>query len=364
MLSNQVLHKIISDVDKIAGAAASVWNMEGKCLAGVEHVLPEMAKEVQNVLEDITWLKVKAVGEISYFVVADDGNPVYILALHGCSTDRMEIVGRMAVSQLENLQQAYKEQLDRNRFMQNLLLDNLLLADVYNQARRLRVPNEAKRAVFLIEPKMADDGMAMEMLKGLYAGSSKDFVTAVSEGNLILVKMLGEKEGYPEVLKIARTIVDTLESELMVKARVAYGTIVRELKEVSKSYKEADMALDIGRIFYAERNVLAYNELGIGRLIYQLPVSLCEMYLHEVFEGRELEQFEEETLAAVNKFFENNLNISETARQLYLHRNTLVYRLEKIQKMTGLDVRTFDDALSFKIAMMVAEHMKYLKQKD
>lgn len=364
MLSNQVLHKIISDIERISRSEASVWNMEGKCLAGVEHTRPEMGREIQAILEEIAWLKIKSVGETTYFTVADDGKPVYLLALRGCPKETVQIVGQMAVSQLENLQQAYKEQLDRNHFIQNLLLDNLLLADIYNQAKRLRIPTEVKRIVFMIEPKISDDGMALEMLKSLYAGGNKDFVTAVSEGKLVLVKQLEEKEDYPEVLKIARTIVDTLESEVMVKARVAYGTIVQELKEVSKSYKEADMALDIGRIFYADRGVLAYNELGIGRLIYQLPVSLCEMYLNEVFEGKAVDQFEEDTLAAVNKFFENNLNISETARQLYLHRNTLVYRLEKIQKMTGLDVRTFDDALSFKIAMMVSEHLKYLKQKE
>ena len=148
----------------------------------------------------------------------------------------------------------------------------------------------------------------------------------------------------------------------MVNVRVSYGTIVNELKEVSKSYKEAGMALDVGRIFYAEKSVLAYNELGIGRLIHQLPVSLCEMFLQEVFEGRAATQFDEETLTTVNQFFENSLNISETARQLYIHRNTLVYRLEKLQKLTGLDVRVFDDAMTFKIALMVASHMKFIKK--
>lgn len=362
MLSNQVLHKIIRDIEKVAGALCSIWNMDGKCIVGVENTTPAMSKEVQDVIKDIAWLTLKSVNGNSYFVVTDEGTPIQILAIKEFAGDS-ELVGGMAVSQLENLQQASKEHLDKNRFVQNLLLDNLLLADIYNQAKRLHVESDLKRAVFLIEPKTADDAMVMEMLRGLFASDTKDFVTAVSEGNMILVKTLEESEGYSALLKIARTIVDTMESEAMVKVRVAYGTIVGELKDVSKSYKEAGMALDVGRIFYAERSVLAYNELGIGRLIYQLPLSLCEMFLNEVFEGKSMEQFDEETVAAVNKFFENNLNISETARQLYLHRNTLVYRLEKIQKMTGLDVRTFDDALSFKIAMMVAEHLKYLKEK-
>ena len=163
---------------------------------------------------------------------------------------------------------------------------------------------------------------------------------------------------------VAKTLVDTLGMEAMVHVRVAYGTIINELKDVSKCYKEASMALDVGRIFYAHKDVLAYNELGIGRLIYQLPYSLCEMFLQEVFHGDALNQFDKETMATVNAFFENDLNISETARKMYLHRNTLGYRLDKIQKTTGLDVKKFDDALTFKIALMVSDHMKFIRSHE
>ena len=192
----------------------------------------------------------------------------------------------------------------------------------------------------------------------MYSSQRGDYITAVDEKNTILIKALTKEDDYEECNHIADVIVDMMNTEAMVNVRVAYGTIVNELKDVSKSYKEATMALDVGRIFYVERNVLAYNELGIGRLNHQLPLSLCDMFLKEVFSGNALEQFDEETLSTVNLFFENNLNISETARKLYVHRNTLVYRLEKIQKTTGLDVRVFDDALTFKIALMVTKHMK------
>ena len=177
---------------------------------------------------------------------------------------------------------------------------------------------------------------------------------------MILVKELGNGEDYPEVQQLAKVIVDTLSMEAMVSIRISYGTIIDELKGVSRSYKEASMALEVGRVFYGERNVLAYNELGIGRLIHQLPKSLCEMFLSEVLEGNATELFDDEELITVYTFFDNSLNISETARQLFIHRNTLVYRLEKIQKKTGLDVRVFEDALTFKIAVMVERHLKYL----
>jgi carbohydrate diacid regulator len=200
-------------------------------------------------------------------------------------------------------------------------------------------------------------------MKGMYSEETNDFVTSVDEGHIVLVKTL-EEDTYEEVETIAKTIVDMVGAEAMVDSRVSYGTIVNELKDISKSYKEANMALDVGRIFYVERNILAYNGLGIGRLIHQLPISLCEMFLNEVFKGNAVEQFDEDTLMIVNAFFENNLNISETARQMYLHRNTLGYRLEKIVKTTGLDVRKFDDALTFKIALMVSDHMKFIKTQE
>ena len=179
-----------------------------------------------------------------------------------------------------------------------------------------------------------------------------------------MVKELKSDESYEELEEIAKMIQDMLNSEAMSAVRVAYGTIVNEINQVSKSYKEAKMALDVGKIFYAEKNIIAYNTLGIGRLIYQLPVQLCEMFMKEIFGENLPNTFDEETLTTINKFFENNLNVSETARQLYVHRNTLVYRLEKLQKSTGLDIRVFDDALTFKIALMVVSYMNYMENKD
>ena len=250
--------------------------------------------------------------------------------------------------------------MDRNRFFQNLLLNNILLVDVYNQARKMNISIEQRRCVFVIESKNEEDPYILETLKGLYTTGSGDYVTAVDERHAIVIKALENIDDTEALEQIARTIRDTLNMEAMVNVRVAYGNIVHDLKDVSKSYKEAEMALEVGRVFYADRSVLAYSELGIGRLIHQLPASLCEMFLKEVFGGDITGIFEEDELTTVFAFFDNNLNISETARQLYVHRNTLVYRLEKIQKKTGLDVRVFDDALTFKIAIMEADHMKYM----
>ena len=360
MLSNQILHKSVQDMKRITGFDCAVWDMQGICLVMTNEKMLLMDKRVTDfaITAEKEGRRIEA--DAAYFLAYDDDEPAYILVING-SCPEIAVYGEMGVSQLSNLLFAYKEKMDRNRFVQNLLLDNMLLVDVYNQARKMKIPIEHKRCIFLVEPKQESDNFVLETLRGLFATGSGDFVTAVDEHQIILVKAFEQTDGYTEVSQVAKTVSDTLNMEAMVSVRVAYGTMVDELKDVSKSYKEASMALDVGKVFYVERNILAYNELGIGRLIHQLPVSLCDMFLKEVFEGDIQGLFDEEELTTVFSFFENNLNISETARQLYVHRNTLVYRLEKIEKKTGLDVRKFDDALTFKIAIMVADHMKYMK---
>ncbi|MCI6122136.1 MULTISPECIES: PucR family transcriptional regulator [Lachnospiraceae] len=359
MLSNQILHKTVQDVKRITGLECAVWDMKGICLVMTNEKMISLDADVSEFCKSAQENEKKVSEDVGMFLAYEDEDPCYVFVLKGDSP-QLEMAGRMGVSQLENLLFAYKERMDKNRFIQNLILDNLLLVDVYNQAKKMKIPVELRRTVFLIEAKNEGENLILETLKGLYATGTKDFVTAVDEKHVILVRALEKTDDYQKLAQIARELVDTLNMEAMVSVRVSYGTIIEELKDVSKSYKEADMALEVGRVFYSDKNILAYNELGIGRLIHQLPSSLCEMFLEEVFQGNVADQFEEEELTTVYTFFDNNLNISETARQLYVHRNTLVYRLEKIQKKTGLDVRVFDDALTFKIAMMVADHMKYI----
>lgn len=360
MLSNQILHKAVQDIKRITGFDCAVWDLQGSCMVMTNEKMLTQEKIVTDFALDAENTKKRIENNAAFFLASDGDEPVYILAFSG-NCPEIEVYGQMGVSQLESLMVVCKDKMDRNRFMQNLLLDNLLLVDVYNQARKMNIPIEHRRCVFLIESKQEGDNLVLETLRGLFATGYGDFVTAVDERQIILVKALELTEGYSEIVQIARMISDTLSMEAMVSVRIGYGNYVEELRNVSKSYKEAAMALEVGKVFYTERNILAYNELGIGRLIHQLPISLCEMFMKEIFEGDVHTMFDEEELITVFSFFENNLNISETARKLYVHRNTLVYRLEKIEKKTGLDVRKFDDALTFKIAMMVADHMKHTK---
>ena len=280
------------------------------------------------------------------------------------SGEDVYMIGKMATFQIQNLMVAYKERFDKDNFIKNLLLDNLLLVDIYNRAKKLHIETDVRRIVFIIETKNEKDTNALETVRNIFSAKSKDFITAVDEKNIILVKEVKANESYDDMNKTAKVIVDMLNTEAMSTVHVAYGTIVNEIKEVSRSYKEAKMALDVGKIFYGNRNIIAYSNLGIGRLIYQLPIPLCKMFIKEIFDNKSPDEFDEETLVTINKFFENSLNVSETSRQLYIHRNTLVYRLDKLQKSTGLDLRVFEDAITFKIALMVVKYMKYMESLD
>lgn len=297
-----------------------------------------------------------------HYIKVMDGNAVqYVLVASG-EYENVFMIAKIAVSQLNHLLVAYKEKFDKNIFFQNLILDNLLLVDIYNRAKKLRIAIEESRLVFLIQIKSEQENDSIELLRSLFSVEAGDYVTSVDEHHLILIKSMEDGGDYERAEEIACTIVDMLNSEAMISVQVSYGTIVEELKEVSKSYKEAKMALDVSKIFCEAKTVVSYNSLGIGRLIYQLPVNLCKMFIGEVFGDKVLEGIDEETLCTIDQFFANNLNVSETSRQLYIHRNTLVYRIEKLEKSTGLDIRTFDDALTFKIALMVVKYMNYMER--
>ena len=361
MISNQILQNTFDGLKGITRIDLCIIDVEGKVLAAT---FPEADKYMEPALAFVeSPADSQVVNGYQFFKVFDDHQLEYILLANGDSDD-VYMVGKIASFQIQNLLVAYKERFDKDNFIKNLLLDNLLLVDIYNRAKKLHIDTEVRRVVFIVETNRDKDGNELERIRGIFGGKTKDFVTAVDEKNIIVVKEVGENEGYEEMNKSAEVIVNLFRSDSDSDVHVAYGTIVGEIKEVSRSYKEAKMALDVGKIFYVEKTIVGYNNLGIGRLIYQLPMPLCEMFMKEVFGGKLPESLDDETLNTINKFFDNNLNISETSRQLFLHRNTLVYRLEKIQKSTGLDIRVFDDALTFKIALMVSSYMEFMKKQD
>lgn len=361
MISNQILQTNIEGLKGITRVDLSICDTEGKVLASTFTGAEEYESAILTFVDCPPESPV--IQGYQFFKVFDEHQLEYILLAKGGSDD-VYMVGKMAAFQIQNLLVAYKERFDKDNFIKNLLLDNLLLVDIYNRAKKLHIETNVKRIVFIIETQHEKDVNALETVRSLFSTKTKDFITAVDEKDIILVKEVKPGETYDDLEKTASMIVDMLNTEALTRVNVAFGTIVNEIKDVSRSYKEAKMALDVGKIFYSTKNVVAYSKLGIGRLIYQLPLPLCRMFIKEIFDGKSPDDFDEETLTTINKFFENSLNVSETSRQLYIHRNTLVYRLDKLQKSTGLDLRVFEDAITFKIALMVVKYMKYMENLD
>lgn len=357
MISNQILQNTIDGLKNITRKDLSVVEREGKVVASTESEFPYDHQHIVDAFIN-SQAENQLIQGCQYFKVYDNGIAEYALVIRGEDEDTYR-VGKIAAFQIQSLLIAYKERFDRDNFIKNLLLDNLLLVDIYSRAKKLHVENNVRRVVYLIETEIDKDMSAVEIVRSMFPAKQKDFVTTVDERSIILVKELREKDADEEIEKHAHIICDNLGSEAMSKVTVAIGTVVNDLKNVSASYKEARMAQEVGKIFEADKQIVNYEQLGIGRLIYQLPLSLCRMFINEVLHGVSIDQFDDETLSTVNKFFEYHLNVSETSRQLYIHRNTLVYRLDKLQKLTGLDLRNFDDAITFKITLMVSKYMLY-----
>ncbi len=275
--------------------------------------------------------------------------------------EQAKLLCNMAYIAMNDARIHYEEKHDRGTFVKNIIMDNILPGDIYIRAKELHFATDAPRAVFLVRQVGHSDVTAVDILANLFPDKLQDFVLSINETDIAIVKQLAGEVTAEELEKIARNVEDTLKNELFIKSVIGIGTPAEHLRELADAYKEAQTAIDVGKVFDTEKSIINYENLGIGRLIYQLPTTLCEIFLSEVFKKSSIDALDQETLFTINKFFENNLNVSETSRKLFVHRNTLVYRLEKIKKLTGLDLRQFDHAIVFKVALMVR---KYLSSRD
>jgi len=280
----------------------------------------------------------------------------YAVFVEGTDEQAANYAAILAVS-LNSIKQYYDEKFDRGNFIKNVILDNILPGDIYLKARELRFNSDVSRAVLLVRITTRTDMTTFDIVQNLFPDKSKDFVININETDIALVKEIRSGIDVKDLEKLARSIVDTLSSEFYTHCVVGIGTTVTGIKDLARSFKDAQVALEVGKVFDTEKSIISYENLGIARLIYQLPTTLCEMFLREVFKKGSIENLDQETLFTIQKFFENNLNVSETSRKLFVHRNTLVYRLEKIKKLTGLDLREFDHAIVFKVALMVKKYL-------
>lgn len=359
MVPSQILQSTITGLKSIAHIELCVMDTEGNPVCTTSTELEKCRGDVIDFASSAA--DTQEVRGFMFFKIYDDKTPEYVLVSTG-EGDEARMAAKMAAFQLQGLQGAYKERFDKDNFIKNLLLDNLLLVDIYSRAKKLHIRPDARRLAIIVETEANKDSNTLELLRMYMGANTLDFVTAVDEGNVVVVKDVTEGESAKDIKEITDGMIGYLEKEGQSHVRIAYGSVVSEIKEVSRSYKEAKMAMDVGKIFFDDRKCIAYAELGIGRLIYQLPIPLCKMFIREIFDGSSPDDLDEETVMTINKFFENSLNVSETSRQLFIHRNTLVYRLDKLQKTTNLDIRIFEDAITFKIALMVVKYMNYMEK--
>ena len=300
--------------------------------------------------------EVKVIGGKTFLAISTQNHPDSAIFVDGNDENAKNYAKLISIS-LGGIKQYYDVKFDRSNFIKNVILDNILQGDIYLKTRELGFNNEVSRCVLLIRTAERSEVSVSETVQNLFPDKNKDFVININETDIALVKEVRQGNEIKDLEKLARSIVDSLHTEFYINSIIGIGTIVTGIKELPRSFKESQIALEVGKVFDTEKTIVTYENLGIARLIYQLPTTLCEMFLKEIFKKGSISGLDHETLFTIQKFFENNLNVSETSRKLFVHRNTLVYRLEKIKKLTGLDLREFDDAIVFKVALMVKKYL-------
>ena len=360
-MSNNVFQNVIMQLKDVSERVFGVMDADGHVISCTDATLvgerwPDLAKKVAASTESVVVLKQKC------FKAIFSGAEVFEYAVFCTGTDEIaQSSCLMAYIALNDAKTYYEEKHDRGTFVKNIIMDNILPGDIYIRAMELHFATEAPRAVFLVRQCGQADAATVDVLAGMFPDRVQDFVLSINETDTAIIKQITRSTTAEDLEQIATNIEDTLKTELGVKCVISFGTIAEHLRSLADSYKEAQTAIDVGKVFDTEKSIINYENLGIGRLIYQLPTTLCDIFLTEVFKKNSIDSLDKETLFTINKFFENNLNVSETSRKLFVHRNTLVYRLDKIKKITGLDLRLFDHAIVFKVALMVR---KYLSSRD
>ena len=360
-MSNSVFQSVIVQLREITDRTFGVIDTEGCVISCTDMSLlgerwTEAALKVGSLSDSVVTCSQRSfkaiVGNSNYFEYAVFCSGDDEMAKSFCT---------MAYIALNDAKIFYEEKHDRGTFVKNIIMDNILPGDIYIRAKELHFATDTPRAVFLIRQVGHNDVATMDVLSGMFPDKLQDFVLSINESDIAIVKQITASTTGEELEHTAAVIEETLKNELRIKTVIGIGTVAEHLRELADSYKDAQTAIDVGKVFDTEKTIINYENLGIGRLIYQLPTTLCEIFLSEVFKKNSIDSLDQETLFTINKFFENNLNVSETSRKLFVHRNTLVYRLEKIKKLTGLDLRQFDHAIVFKVALMVR---KYLSSRE
>ena len=360
-MSNSVFQGVIQQLKEASDRVFGVIDNEGFVVSCTEtELLGERWQEVVQSLAD-SGEQVVVMGQKTFRAIfGATGSIEYAVFCQG-EDAQSKLLCNMAYIALNDAKSYYEEKHDRGTFVKNIIMDNILPGDIYVRAKELHFATDAPRAVFLVRQMGESEATLVDVLSNLFPDKLQDFVLSINETDAAVVKQLSEIPTNEELEKMARDVETAVAEEMGVSTVIGIGTVVGHLRELADAYKEAQTAIEVGKVFDTEKSIINYENLGIGRLIYPLPTTLCDIFLSEVFKQNSIDTLDHETLFTINKVFANNLNVSETSRKLFVHRNTLVYRLEKIKKLTGLDLRQFDHAIVFKVALMVR---KYLSSRE
>ena len=329
--------------DEFYVLAASEEKMNGKYLPDIENLIYNDANLV--ISENTVYKPVYTKNKLDFIVYVERTDD-----------EGIKLLNILTIA-FKNIVKIQDEKINKATFMKHLLQDSILPSDIYVKAKELKIATDTKRAVYIIKVSSEHVETVYDIMFSMYPGKDNDFIVSVDEETIVLVKEMNDNATLKDIDNEAYSIKSTVNSEAMCNLKIGIGSLVDTVREIAISYKEAKIAIEVSKVFDTEKDIINYEHLGIGRIIYQLPTTLCKKFLDEVFKKDSLDELDEDTINTIQKFFENSLNISETARKLYVHRNTLVYRLDKIQKNTGLDLREFDDAITFKVAMMVKKYL-------
>jgi len=356
-MSGRIFQSVIVQMKEATDRVIGVIDSEGSVVACSElSLIGTKLDQTSTVLEEKTEQVVVSGGRTFKYLSGWDNSYKYVVFVDG-EDNQAKCICIMASIAFNEAKAYHEEKYDKTTFIKNILLDNILPGDIFVRARELRFDMDVSRAVFLIRQLEKADVSTLEVVQNLFPDRDRDFVVSVNETDIVLVKEVPADIELEGLQKIAMHIENTISTELFIRTVIGIGSVAKHLRLLAEKYKEAQVAIEVGKVFDTEKSIISYENLGIGRIIYQLPTTLCEMFLNEVFKKNPIDSLDHETLYIIRKFFENNLNVSETSRKLFVHRNTLVYRLEKIKKLTGLDLREFDHAIVFKVALMVNKYL-------
>ena len=355
LMSNRLFQTVVHQMKDIIGRSIGVIDENGIVIASSE--LKKIGESRQRIREELAYSADAIVFEgYTYRYIAAAAKTDCIVFVEGddAHADRMSRILSVSFGNIKGL---YDEKYDKGSFIKNIILDNILPSDIYVKSNELHFNNEEYRAVMVIKFPAVPETPPIEIIQSVFEPTSHDYVININEQDIVIVKEVDAQTEALTLEKDAQALCDAVAKQYGVKIFVGISSVVETLKDLARAYKEARVSLEVGKVFDTERRIMCYENLGIGRLVYQLPSTLCEIFLSEVFKKGSLDSLDRETLMTVQSFFENNLNVSETSRKLFVHRNTLVYRLEKIRKLTGLDLREFDHAVTFKVALMVKKYL-------